>query len=62
MLSFICFFNQITSNRALTEKDYAGLCRGSKMNKREAMVTEFSLLEGADLNIAIILDILLYAT
>lgn len=34
MFSFICLFNQIISKQALTEKDCAGLYRGSNMNER----------------------------
>ena len=37
MFSFICLFNQIISKQALTEKDSAGLCGGSKMNKKGKM-------------------------
>ena len=50
MFSFICLFNQIISKQALTEKDCAGLYRGSNMNERGTMVWKLSLLQGADMN------------
>lgn len=61
MLSFIYLFYQIIK-QALIEKDDAGLCRGSKIYERVIIVSKIYLLEGAHMKIAIILDILLYAS
>lgn len=46
MFSFICLSNQIISKQALTEKDSAGLCGGSKMNKREECLETQSTRNG----------------
>lgn len=62
MFSFICLFNQIISKQALAEKYCAGLCRGSKTNKRETIVRKLSLLEGADMNTTIMLSVLFSAS
>lgn len=61
MLSFIYLFYQIIK-RAVIEKDGAGLCRSSKIYKRVIIVRKLCLLEGAHVNTAVILDILLYAS
>lgn len=61
MLSFIYLFHQIIK-QVLIEKDGAELCRGSKIYKRVLIVRKLCLLEGAHMNTAIILDILLYSS